>query len=123
MEGNDYLMQSEVISDARKVLSDLLDEKSFVEILENFDKGVICGYGTINLRPVCIFAQERTVENGAINEKNCEKICKIIDMAMKNGIPIISIYDSMGVKIDESSRVFLGIRKMLDKMAGGKNER
>lgn len=117
MEGNDYLMQSEVISDARKVLSDLLDEKSFVEILENFDKGVICGYGTINLRPVCIFAQERTVENGAINEKNCEKICKIIDMAMQNGIPLIGIYDSMGVKIDESSRVFLGIRKVLDKMS------
>lgn len=110
-------MQSEVISDARKILSDLLDEKSFVEILENYDPGVICGYGTINLRPVCIFAQEHTSDNGAINEKNCEKICKVIDMAMKNGIPIISIYDSMGVKIDESSKVFLGIRKMLDKMA------
>ena len=84
MEGNDYLMQSEVLSDARKVLSDLLDEKSFVEILKNFDKGVICGYGTINLRPVCIFAQERTVENGAITEKNCEKICKIA----KNDLPL-----------------------------------
>lgn len=117
MEGNDYLMQSEVISDARKVLGNLLDEKSFVEILENYDLGVICGYGTINLRPVCVFAQEHTVDNGAVNEKNCEKICKIIDMAMQNGIPIIGIYDSMGVKIDESSRVFLGIRKMLDKMA------
>ena len=44
----------EELADARKVLSDLLDEKSFVEILKNFDKGVICGYGTINLRPVCI---------------------------------------------------------------------
>lgn len=110
-------MQNEVISDARKVLGDLLDDRSFVEILGNYDKGVISGYGTINLRPVCVFAQDSSVDNGAITEKGCEKISKVIDMAIKNGIPIIGIYDSMGVKIDESSRVFLGIRKMLNKMA------
>lgn len=110
-------MQNEAISNARKVLSDLLDDRSFVEILENYDKGVIGGYGTINLRPVCIFVQDSSVDNGAVTEKNCEKISRIIDMAIKNGVPLIGVYDSIGVKIDESSKVFLSIKKMLSKMA------
>ena len=69
-------MQSEVISDAMKTIINLLDEKSFVEIGEHVKSGVICGYGTIKFRPVCIFAQDSSVNSGAMTEKNCEKICE-----------------------------------------------
>lgn len=110
-------MQSEVISDAMRFVSDLLDEKSFIEIGEYKTSGVICGYGTINMRPVCLFAQDSSINSGAINEKNCEKICKIIDMAIKNGIPLIGIYDSIGVKISENTSVLVGIKKVLEKLS------
>jgi len=110
-------MQNEVISDARKRVIRLLDEKSFVEFDELVDEGVITGYGTIGFRPVCVFAQDSSIMSGAITEKNCEKICKTIDMAMKNGIPLIGIYDSMGAKIDEGTKVFNGLNKVLIKLA------
>lgn len=110
-------MQSEVISDAMRFVSDLLDDKSFIEIGEYKTSGVICGYGTINMRPVCLFAQDSSINSGAINEKNCEKIYKIIDMAIKNGIPLIGIYDSIGVKISENTGVLIGIKKVLTKLS------
>lgn len=116
-KGMSIEMQSEVISDAMRFVSDLLDEKSFVEMGEYKTSGVICGYGTINMRPICLFAQDSSINSGAINEKNCEKICKIIDMAIKNGIPLIGIYDSIGVKISENTGVLVGIRKMLEKLS------
>lgn len=110
-------MQGEVISSAMKFISDLTDDKSFVEIGEHLISGVICGYGTINNRPVCLFAQDSSVNSGAINEKNCEKICNVIDMAVKNGVPIIGIYDSMGTKISESTSVLVSVKKVLSKLA------
>lgn len=111
-------MQSEVISDAMKTIINLLDEKSFVEIGEHVKSGVICGYGTIKFRPVCIFAQDSSVNSGAMTEKNCEKICNVINMAEKNGIPIIAIYDSIGTDISESTGVLLGLKKVLTKLSG-----
>lgn len=110
-------MQSEVISDAMKFIGKLLDEKSFIEIGGYKDSGVICGYGTINFRPVCLFAQDSSVNSGAINEKNCEKILKVIDMAEKNGIPLIGIYDSIGTKISENTGVLVKIRKVLARLS------
>lgn len=110
-------MQSEVISDAMGFISSLLDEKSFVEVGEHDKSGVICGYGTINFRPVCLFAQDSSINSGAISERNCEKIFKAIDMAEKNGVPVIGIYDSIGTKISESTGVLVGIRKVLAKLS------
>lgn len=112
-----FIMQNEVISDARKRVISLLDDKSFVEFDELFDGGVIAGYGTIGLRPVCVFAQDSSVMSGAITSKNCEKICKVIDMATKTGVPLIGFYDSIGAKIDEGVKVFAGLQNVLSKLA------
>ena len=105
MKSEGFIMQNEVISDARKRVFSLLDEKSFVEFDELSDGGVITGYGTVGARPVCIFSQDFSVMSGAITEKNCEKICKVIDMAMKNGVPLIGFFDSMAASI-RTSRAF-----------------
>lgn len=110
-------MQGEVISDAMKAVINLFDDKSFVEIGEHENSGIICGYGTIKMRPVCLFAQDSTVNSGAINEINCQKICNVIDMAEKNGIPLIGMYDSKGVKITENTSVLLGLKKVLTKLS------
>jgi propionyl-CoA carboxylase beta chain len=104
---------------ARERVNYLIDEGSFEEIgllvthrttdfgMENelyFGDGVITGYGTINGRLVYIYAQDFTVFGGALSETHAEKICKIMDMAVKVGAPIIGLNDSGGARIQEGVR-------------------
>jgi propionyl-CoA carboxylase beta chain len=101
---------------ARERIALLADEGSFEEIgalvthrSKNFglDKqvffgdGVITGYATINGRPVYLFSQDFTVLGGSLAEAHAEKICRIMDMAMKNGAPVIGLNDSGGARIQE----------------------
>ncbi|MGN9912021.1 acyl-CoA carboxylase subunit beta [Phytohabitans sp. LJ34] len=101
---------------ARERIAMLLDEGSFVEMDElarhrstNFglDKtrpygdGVVTGYGTVDGRQVCVFAQDFTVFGGSLGEVFGEKIVKVMDLAMKTGCPVIGINDSGGARIQE----------------------
>ena len=101
---------------ARERIEMLLDPGSFVELDElarhrstNFGQernrpygdGVITGYGTIDGRQVCVFAQDFTVFGGSLGEVFGEKIVKVMDLAMKIGCPIIGINDSGGARIQE----------------------
>ncbi|HEY6895668.1 MAG TPA: acyl-CoA carboxylase subunit beta, partial [Rhodocyclaceae bacterium] len=63
--------------------------------------GVVTGYGTINGRMVFVFSQDFTVFGGALSETHAEKICKIMDQAMKVGAPVIGLNDSGGARIQE----------------------
>ncbi|MBD3749673.1 MAG: acyl-CoA carboxylase subunit beta [Sphingobacteriales bacterium] len=101
---------------ARERLHFLLDEGSFEEIgmlvthrstdfgmeKEKYPgDGVVTGYGTIHGRLVYVFSQDFTVFGGSLSETHAEKICKIMDMAMKNGAPLIGLNDSGGARIQE----------------------
>lgn len=101
---------------ARERINYLLDEGSFEEMgvlvthrTTDFgmDKemyygdGVVTGYGTINSRLVYVYAQDFTVFGGALSETHAEKICKVMDLAMKVGAPIIGLNDSGGARIQE----------------------
>ncbi len=101
---------------ARERIELLLDKGSFEEIgmfVEHretkfgMDKqrypgdGVVTGYGTINGRLVYVFSQDFTVFGGSLSETHAEKIVKIMDLAMKNGAPIVGINDSGGARIQE----------------------
>lgn len=101
---------------ARERLDILLDEGSFEEIdmlvrhrshdfgLEKqryLGDGVVTGYGTIEGRQVFVFSQDFTVFGGSLSEAHAEKICKIMDMAMKVGAPVIGLNDSGGARIQE----------------------
>ncbi|NUR45724.1 MAG: acyl-CoA carboxylase subunit beta, partial [Sphingomonas sp.] len=101
---------------ARERLSVLLDPGSFEEydmFVEHnatdfgMDKqkipgdGVVTGSGTINGRLVYVFAQDFTVFGGSLSERHAQKICKIMDMAMKVGAPVIGLNDSGGARIQE----------------------
>lgn len=68
---------------------------------EQLGEGVVTGYGTINGRLVYVFSQDFTVYGGALGEKHSLKICKVMDMAMKSGAPVIGLNDSGGAKIQE----------------------
>lgn len=69
-----------------------------------YGDGVITGYGTVNGRLVYVFAQDFTVFGGALSETHAEKICKIMDMAMRSGAPMIGLNDSGGARIQEGVR-------------------
>src|SRR3954453_13205081 len=63
--------------------------------------GVVCGYGTVDGRLVYVFAQDFTVFGGSLSETNAAKICKVMDLAVENGAPIIGLNDSGGARIQE----------------------
>src|SRR5262245_16691652 len=101
---------------ARERIELLLDEGSFEEwdmFVEHrctdfgMDKesvpgdGVVTGYGMINGRPVFVFSQDFTVFGGSLSEAHAEKICKVMDHAMKAGVPVIGLNDSGGARIQE----------------------
>lgn len=101
---------------ARERLHFLLDEGSFQEIgmlvthrSTDFGMekeiypgdGVVTGYGTISGRLVYVFSQDFTVFGGSLSETHAEKICKIMDLAMKNGAPVVGLNDSGGARIQE----------------------
>ena len=101
---------------ARERLHFLLDEGSFEEIGMfvthrssefGLDKekylgdGVVTGYGRVDGRLVYVFAQDFTVFGGSLSESHAEKICRIMDLAMENGAPVIGLNDSGGARIQE----------------------
>lgn len=115
---------------ARERVNYLMDEGSFEEIgilvthrttdfgMENevyFGDGVITGYGTINNRLVYIYAQDFTVFGGSLSETHAEKICKIMDLAVKVGAPIIGLNDSGGARIQEGVRSLGGYADIFHK--------
>jgi propionyl-CoA carboxylase beta chain len=101
---------------ARERIDLLVDEGTFVELnpfiehrcydfgLENVKgpgDGVVTGYGKVNGRPVYIFSQDFTVFGGALGEMHAKKIANIMDLAAKNGAPIVGLNDSGGARIQE----------------------
>ena len=104
---------------ARERVMYLLDDGSFEEIgalvthrtkefgmasQQFYGDGVVTGYGTVNGRLIYIFAQDFTVFGGSLSETHAEKICKVMDLAVKVGAPIIGLNDSGGARIQEGVR-------------------
>ncbi len=115
---------------ARERLALLLDEGSF----EEFDTfvqhrcthfgmeashpdgdGVVTGTGTIGGRPVAVFAQDFTVNGGSLSKTMSEKICKVMDLAMKTGIPVIGLNDSGGARIQEGIDALAGYAEIFER--------
>ncbi|MEL7014270.1 MAG: carboxyl transferase domain-containing protein, partial [Pseudomonadota bacterium] len=101
---------------ARERIDLLLDEGSFEEFdtfvthrctdfgmekQKPYGDGVVTGWGTINGRQVYVFSQDFTVLGGSVSATHAQKICKIMDMAIENGAPVIGINDSGGARIQE----------------------
>ncbi len=117
---------------ARERLDVLLDEGSFEEYdmyvthrctdfgMENQKvpgDGVVTGWGTIHGRLVYVYAQDFTVLGGSLSETHAQKICKIMDMAVKNGAPVIGINDSGGARIQEGVASLAGYAEVFRRNA------
>ena len=121
---------------ARERIELLLDEGSFEEFdmfvahrctdfgMEQqrpYGDGVVTGWGTINGRMVYVFSQDFTVFGGSLSETHAQKICKIMDMAVQNGAPVIGINDSGGARIQEGVASLAGYAEVFQRniMASG----
>ncbi len=121
---------------ARERLDLLLDDGSFEEFdmfvthratdFEMADNkvpgdGVVTGWGTINGRQVYVFSQDFTVLGGSLSETHAQKICKVMDMAMQNGAPVIGLNDSGGARIQEGVASLAGYAEVFQRnvMASG----
>ena len=117
---------------ARERIEVLLDEGSFEEYDMfvthrstefGMDKqkipgdGVVIGWGTINGRMVCVFAQDFTVLGGSLSETHAQKICKIMDMGVKMGAPVIGLNDSGGARIQEGVASLAGYAEVFKRNA------
>ncbi len=115
---------------ARERIEMLLDEGSFEELdmfvthrCTNFGleknkflgDGVITGHGTVDGRVVYVYAQDFTVFGGSLSETMAQKICKVMDMAMKVGAPIIGINDSGGARIQEGVTSLAGYAEIFER--------
>lgn len=115
---------------ARERLSLLLDEGSFEEYdtfvqhrctnfgMENSHPdgdGVVTGQGTVNGRQVYVFAQDFTVSGGSLSKTMSEKICKVMDMAARNGAPVIGLNDSGGARIQEGIDALAGYGEIFER--------
>lgn len=101
---------------ARERVDLLLDSGSFVELdkfvthrctdfgmdaQKFYGDGVVTGYGTIHGRKVCVYSQDFTVFGGSLSGAHANKICKVMDLALKTGVPVIGLSDSGGARIQE----------------------
>ena len=115
---------------ARERVELLLDEDSFEEFdmfvshrCTDFDMqekkypgdGVVTGWGTINGRQVYLFSQDFTVFGGSLSETHAQKICKIMDMAVQNGAPVIGLNDSGGARIQEGVASLAGYAEVFQR--------
>lgn len=115
---------------ARERIELFFDPESFVELDQfvrhrcvNFGmqakqipaEGVITGYGTVNGRLVYAFAQDFTCEGGSLGEMHAAKICKVLDLSLKMGAPIVGINDSGGARIQEAVDALAGYGKIFYK--------
>ena len=109
-------------SPARDRITALFDEGTFVE-LDAFvasgeeGVGVITGYGSVDGDVVYAFSQDITTLGGAVSKAHAEKIAKIYDLAVKNGAPVVAIYDSNGAKLSEGAEILASYSKILSASA------
>lgn len=116
---------------AHKRIASLLDEQSFVEIgarvvsrlsdcdasLEKQGDGVVCGYGTIGGALVYVYAQDASAFSGAIGEMHAGKICRLYDMAVGMGAPLIALVDCSGVRLQEGNDSLFSFGQMFCRQA------
>ncbi len=109
-------------SPARDRITALFDEGTFVELdafVANGEDGVgvVTGYGSVEGDVVYAFSQDITTMGGAVSKAHAEKIAKIYDLAVKNGAPVVAIYDSNGAKLGEGPEILASYGKILSASA------
>lgn len=108
---------------ARERLDVLLDEGTFVECgalvggEQAPAQGVVSGFGAVDGRPVCVYAQDFTVLGGSVGQAHAEKICRAMDAALANGVPLVALLDSAGARLHEGLAAVAAYARVFRKAA------
>ncbi len=105
---------------ARERIAEVLDEGSFMETnvflrgigTEQIAESVITGYGTVDGRPVYVYAQDYTAMSGALGTGQAKKIVNVYESALKNGVPVLAIFDTAGARIQEGMAALDGYARI-----------
>lgn len=118
--------------EARRRICGLLDDASFMELERLYEQtavtrgyecvsapgeGVVAGFGTVDSRPVYVFAQDPAVLGGSMSSGQADKICRIMDMALRNGAPVLGILDSAGARVSEGAAAMGAYNSVLKKLS------
>ncbi len=115
-------MEKNLNSPARKLLTALFDDGAYQEIgsyimEKDAPASVVTAYGYVNGNPVYAFAQDKSIENGAVGMAHAEKISKLYGLASKTGAPVVGIYDSNGAFMDGSAASLNAYSMMMEQAA------
>ena len=115
-------MEKNLNSPARVRLTALFDEGSYKEIgscvmEKTAPAGVVCAYGYVNGNPVYAFAQDQSVEKGAVGAAQADKIAKVYNLAAKTGAPVVGIFDSNGAFMDGTAESLNAYSRLMTKTA------
>ena len=86
---------------ARERIDALVDDGSFIELDQEIEDGVITGYATVDGRTIALYSQDFLVKGGSLGEMTGKKIVKVMDFALKSGVPLVGLNDSGGARIQE----------------------
>lgn len=108
---------------ARERIAKLLDEESFVEVgmfvsgRDGNAAGVVTGFGTVEDRPVYVYAQDYTLKGAGMDDAQADKIIRLLELAEKTGAPVVALLDSAGAKLDEGVKALNAYARIMAKTA------
>ncbi|PWH19468.1 MAG: methylmalonyl-CoA carboxyltransferase [Anaerolineae bacterium] len=112
----DILLDKGTFNELEPFITNLPDEMGMASE-QYLGDGVVTGYGQINGRTVYVYAQDFTVYGGTLSAMQSHKICRVMDLAMRNGVPIIGLIDSGGARIQEGVRSLGGYAEIFRRNA------
>ncbi|MGB9669417.1 MAG: carboxyl transferase domain-containing protein, partial [Anaerolineales bacterium] len=112
----DLLLDAGTFNELEPFITNQADEMGLIKD-EYFGDGVITGYGQINGRTVYVYAQDFTVLGGTLSAMQSRKICRVMDLAMRNGVPIVGLIDSGGARIQEGVKSLAGYAEIFRRNA------
>lgn len=112
----DLLLDASTFNELEPFITNQTDEMGLLKE-EYYGDGVVTGYGKINGRTVYVYAQDFTVLGGTLSAMQSRKICRVMDLAMRNGVPIIGLIDSGGARIQEGVKSLAGYAEIFRRNA------
>jgi acetyl-CoA carboxylase carboxyltransferase component len=110
---DEYKKAAAASAPAKERLVKLFDDGVYTEISSAAAAGVVTAYGYVDGSPVYAYSQDKTVNGGAVNKLHAAKICKVLELASRDGIPVVGIFDSDGAVVSDGAEAIAAYSKIL----------
>lgn len=109
----EYKNAAAASSPAKERLAKLFDDGIYTEFDSAVNAGVVTAYGYVDGSPVYAYSQDKNVNSGAVGKQHAAKICKILDLASRNGIPVVGVFDSDGAVVSDGAEALAAYSEIL----------